>query len=294
MKKYSELNKDRIELFKAIPLAKPFTILLEPTNICNFRCSFCFHNNNKFRSMEKGLMKWGTFQKIVDDLSWWGGDKIKVIRIIGFGEPTLCPRLGEMVEYIKKLAIADRVEMTSNCSLLSSELSKKLVQVELDYLRVSVYPEMHRPRLWPITKKLYKLRQLRGVREKPFIYIKMLDRGEMQENQRFFDTYANLADEIALESPHSWLDGATSSTSICPQPFKMLSIRYNGDVIVCDPDWENHTKVGNALETNIKDIWNGEPLRKFWDMQLEHRRSENASCKVCSFVDNEFYVKDKL
>jgi cyclic pyranopterin phosphate synthase len=141
-----------------------------------------------------------------------------------------------------------------------------------------------------IRKNLEELKQIRGENSKPFIYIKKI---EGEDDQEFLDQYSDLADEIAIEKKHNWLDGKEGD-SVCPQPFKMMSIRYTGDVIVCDPDWENNTKVGNVLETSLKEIWEGPELKAFWKMQLEHRRRENKSCRTCTFVDNEFYVKDKL
>ena len=73
----------------------------------------------------------------------------------------------------------------------------------------------------------------------------------------------------------------------------MLSIRQNGDVIVCDPDWVNNTKVGNAFEESLEEIWHGKKLKEFWKMQIEGRRWENESCRQCTFL-NEKYVLDNI
>ena len=121
--------------------------------------------------------------------------------------------------------------------------------------------------------------------------------GDEVENTAFFDTYRPVADEVALEKPHSWLSGdgrEWEKRKICPQPFKMLSIRWNGDVIVCDPDWPGHTKVGNALNNSIEEIWHSKKLRDFWLMQAEGRRMENESCRNCSFVLSESYALDDI
>jgi radical SAM protein with 4Fe4S-binding SPASM domain len=310
MKTYSQLNKERIDLSKAIPLKKPFTILFEPASTCNFRCIYCYYGKPDFH-MEKGLMGLEDFKNIADDLAAWEGDKIKVIRLIGFGEPFLNKNTPKMVEYLKQLDIAERIEITSNCSLLTPTISQQLIDAELDYLRCSIYgasqkrhAEITRSKitLESILFNILDLMCLRGSKEKPFVYVKMLANG-IEENNNFIELFENIVDEVALEPPHKWLEESLRPTiyrlqhppdSICPQPFKMLSIRYDGDVIVCDPDWQNNTKVGNALEDSIKDIWNGENLKAFWKMQLEHRRFENESCKYCSFVNNDFYIKDEL
>jgi hypothetical protein len=39
MIKYTELKStNRQNLMEVLPLAKPFTVLIEPSSLCNFRC----------------------------------------------------------------------------------------------------------------------------------------------------------------------------------------------------------------------------------------------------------------
>jgi hypothetical protein len=57
-------------------------------------------------------MKLKDFRKIADDLASWGGGKLKVIRIIGFGEPLINRDTPRMVDYLKELDIAERIEIT--------------------------------------------------------------------------------------------------------------------------------------------------------------------------------------
>jgi len=283
MKTYSQLSKDRIDLRKAIPLKQPLALLFEPANLCNMKCPFCYYSDPEFTP--GGLMKWAEFKQIFYDLHDWCAEttyKFKVIRFIGFGEPLINKYTPNMVKEVRP--ITQRTEITTNGTLLTPWLSELLIDAELDYLRVSIYNQ-------DVTENLKVLKRLRGDKEYPFIYVKAFDEEKLEP-------YKDIADEVALEGRHFWLNdqlgAGVSPPSVCPQPFKMLSIRYNGDVIVCDPDWKNNTKVGNALETSIKDIWEGEKLKKFQFMQLLHRRYENASCQTCSFVYNDSYVKDRL
>lgn len=310
-KKYSELKNDRIDLGRAIPMKKPFTVLFEPASLCNFRCVYCYYNNpDVYAYMPKGLMKFEDFKKIADDLAAWEGEKIKVIRIIGFGEPLINRKTSDMVQYLRQLAVADRLEITSNGSLLSPEIGRRLIGAGLDYLRISVYAasqDRHESitgskiMLDMIKNNVAELRRLRDEqkKDKPFIYVKMLDSFDETENRRFINQYKNIADEVSLEKPHRWLKHdpsvrETEERSVCPQPFKMLSIRCNGDVIVCDPDWKNNTKVGNAFVDPLEKIWNGKALHDFWKMQLEKRRWENESCRHCTFLSSRDYVLDDL
>ena len=46
MKKYSELRSNgRKDLTEIVPLNKPYTIAIDPSSICNFRCKCCPQGN---------------------------------------------------------------------------------------------------------------------------------------------------------------------------------------------------------------------------------------------------------
>lgn len=308
VEKYSRLKVKRISLRDAIPLAKPFTLLFDPASVCNFKCVCCFHNEPDICSyLSKGLMKFEDFRKIADDLAAWEGDRLKVIRIIGFGEPLLNPDTPRMVKYLKRLDVAERIEITTNASLLRPALSRQLIDSGLDYIRCSIY-SVNQKRHEALTQNgisieriknnIAALKELRGSARasKPFIYVKMLESQDESENTLFLKEYSAVADEAALEKPHQWLSNTdTSGTkmrSICPQPFKMLSIHFDGSVILCDPDWKGNTCVGNALSEKLSSIWGGAKMREFWKMQLENRRHENESCRNCSFLVDEYAIDD--
>lgn len=326
---YSQLRQQRQNLREVIPLKKPFTVLFDPSSICNFRCVQCFQSApGASRRLKKGMMKVDHLIKIVDDFKGWAGPKIKVIRFIGFGEPLLNKDFPEMLRVATQARIAERIEITSNGSLLTPGLSEKLVECGLDYLRVSVYSPYqekheavtHNPiDISVIHENLLHLQRIKQARksEKPFVYVKMLDSFDQSENEAFFARYSDVADEILIEKPHNWLDmpdkdflqdlykgkkqevvdaidyGATLK-HVCPQPFKMMSIRFNGDVIVCDPDWLNNTKVGNALEESVKEIWNGKAMFEFRRMQIEGRRQDNPSCRACNTFLTDHYTVDNI
>jgi radical SAM protein with 4Fe4S-binding SPASM domain len=306
--KYSHLKKQRISLRDAIPLAKPFTVLFEPASVCNFKCVCCFHSEPDIEShLPKGLMKFDDFKKIADDLWAWNGDRLKVIRIIGFGEPLINPNTPRMVKYLKKRDVAERVEITTNASLLTPKRARQLIESGLDYIRCSIYSvDQNRHRaltqnpmnINKIKENIAGLKALRRTMgaDNPFIYVKMIESRNHQENMQFLKTYSAVADEAALEKPHQWLSKTnhplSNGRSVCPQPFKMLSIHFDGSVILCDPDWKGNTCVGNALAEKISDIWGGAKIRAFWRMQLEKRRHENNSCRNCSFLVDDYVIDD--
>ena len=69
-------------------------------------------------------MRFDDFTKIVDDLAAWPGERIKVIRIIGFGEPLANRETPRMIAYLKERNVAERIEMTTNASLLTEDMAE--------------------------------------------------------------------------------------------------------------------------------------------------------------------------
>ena len=53
--KYSQLSESRVDLKNAIPLKRPFTILIEPANICNLKCPLCATGSGTLKR-DKGMI----------------------------------------------------------------------------------------------------------------------------------------------------------------------------------------------------------------------------------------------
>lgn len=76
VKSYAELRSDpRAKLADRAPLFKPFTIYVEPTNVCNFECSFCPQGlgDYKERSGYDQHMPLYLFRKVIDEIISFGG-----------------------------------------------------------------------------------------------------------------------------------------------------------------------------------------------------------------------------
>ena len=89
--------------FKNLPkkmelLNVPIHLLIEPVSACNLRCIMCFQIDESFTSNNNfmGNMDIVLFKKIIDEAAEGG---TKAITLASRGEPTLHPKLGEMLEY---------------------------------------------------------------------------------------------------------------------------------------------------------------------------------------------------
>lgn len=135
-------DENRIPLYENVPLKVPFSIALGISDYCNFRCRYCFHSTDMGDGFKPQML---SLQQFVDRISQIeellannGLERIRILSICGAGEPLTNKQLPEMVRYIKERKIADRIEITTNGSLLTHELSDSLIEAGLTRLLISV------------------------------------------------------------------------------------------------------------------------------------------------------------
>jgi radical SAM protein with 4Fe4S-binding SPASM domain len=272
-------------------------------------------------------MDFTLFEHIVRQTRDWGGAPLKVLKLSLYGEPLMNRAFGRMLALAKESEIAERVETTTNASLLTPELCEGIVKGGLDYMRVSIYSpledkhaEITGARITP-SEIHRKLQMLQEIKERlnsktPFVAVKMLDMYS-GENNVFRDSFSDVADEIYLDKPHNWVGSSEknfisalyedaadaakkgsmddfSDVKSCCVSFYTLSVRNNGDVAPCCVDYAGGTNVGNILETPLKDLWQGDAMRKFWQMQLLGENHRNPSCGSCELYKSSYYSKDNV
>lgn len=116
-------------------LRKPVThlskVYIEPTNRCNLECRTCLRN---VWDEPSGEMSSATFARIIEGLRSFSPPP--TVFFGGFGEPLSHPGIVEMVARVKALGIT--VELITNGTLLTQELSLRLIGAGLDMLWVSL------------------------------------------------------------------------------------------------------------------------------------------------------------
>lgn len=299
---YAKLREQsRIDLAENSPLPAPLVVYVEPTNVCNFRCTMCPESLPDYRDKAgyHETMDLNTYEKVLFQVREFG--LIKSLKLYDEGEPLLNKDIVEMIR--KGTQVADRVEVTTNASLLTPGMSWLLVASGLQYLRVSIYGmgDAHDTstgqRRWTpsmIWKNVATLRALRdkAAQKHPFIHAQLLtsDPAEVQEFRKWYHV---TADGTSIEGLHNW--GSTSLVNIgaptvspkkaCPAPFYSLVVKANGDIVPCCVDWRNTLKLGNVNETTLKQAWNGDKMQ---ELRLDHLRGERShyvACADCTYID---------
>lgn len=320
-KNFTIITKNKRRILKdMLPLGKPLAVFIEPTNFCNFRCTPCAHGQEKNRNDLKPFrhIDMDLYKKMIYELRDWDGERLSLLRLTALGEPLLHPDICEMIKIAKEADVTEKIDLFSNGSLLTEDICEKFVEYGLDAIRFSIYSvldERHKEvtrndvdinKIRDNIAMLRKIRDSKGV-TKPYIFVKMFDTYS-SENDKFIDMYKDIADEVGFEKVHdatkyndSDLIGAYYKNSddaqrtrdefekslnnlkSCSRPFMALVICSGGDVVMCTHDAPRATKVGNANEKSLMEIWNSKELFEFRKMHLTGNKHENILCKNCEW-----------
>ncbi len=298
-------NRTRLET--VIPLKTPYTITIEPTNLCNLRCVFCYQHNKtamKEAELQMGYMDFDLYKKTIDGMKNFP-QKVKKLKFGGFGEPLLHPEFPKMIEYAKRCGVAEKIDLFTNGLLLTKQKSLDLVNAGLDWMNVSVngisaedYQKNCNATI-NMEQFLSELSYLYDNRKQLFVYVKLGDNGYTdQQKQQFYNMFGDICDEIYIEpiAQNVWVDidshsennetdiagNAVAYRHVCTMIFTSLILTSNGQAVACCADWKKKYVIGDVREQSIQEIWNGEPLRKLRVINLLKQRNQYDLCKDCN------------
>lgn len=306
------MNLKRVELGTVLPLDTPFSVYIYPIYSCNFKCGYCIRSLSSDELTKKGLnnkiMTLETFKQVTENLKLFPR-RIKSIQFSGYGEPLLHPQIAEMVKILKKANVAERVEIITNASVLTHELSDALIDAGLDRLRVSIqglncekYKEIAKVDI-KIDDIVEKLEYFCVNKKHTDVYVKTVDVAldTPSDEQLFHEMFKNACDESRIEYVHPShknvdyskyeLNGDMNQhgnyrkpTRICPMPFYLMCISPDGDVLPCCSS-TIPLSYGNIKEKSLKELWNSSVRNKFL-IQILSDMNKISTCSECCIYSN--------
>jgi len=310
-------STDRVVLKKAVPLDTPFTLIIAPTHVCNLTCKYCIQAiwKEKKQIEKRPFIQLSLVEKVVEEAKGFP-HRIKDVSLTSLGEPLLHKNLPDIVKILKNADITDRVQFFTNGTLLTRELSSKLIDAGLDEIRFS---------LQGLNNKKYKdvtnadvdfnniVKNIRFFYENKGdckMYIKIADIALDNEDKMFYDIFGDICDRIYIEKiiplfkgvSYSFLNEANAENkyaehhlnyNVCPNCFYTLTVLPNGNVLPCcnlyDPP------IGDAYKENIVDIWNGEKRKSVLLHQLRNETDVNCiDCYVPNNQQSSDYLDDAI
>lgn len=309
-KKFTTYQK-RKKLAEMLPLETPLSIHVCPSTYCNFKCHYCIHSVSEGDFLDNGFkkqfMSMEVFEKLMKQLKGFPG-KLKLLNFAYLGEPLLNANIAEMVKMAKQYDIAESVEIVSNASMLTHELSEKLVEGGLSRLRISIqgitekeYEDISKykiqyERLLNEVKYLYEISRNTCTK----IYIKAVDAvlDSEEKKKQFIESWGTVCDNLNIESlvpltnkcdisdmkqefEIGYFGNRIYETKICSQVFYTMILLPNGVVIPCCTMGKPPEFLGNIQDTNISDIWKSKKLHKLRERMLQEGYKSFKSCNGC-------------
>ncbi len=85
-------------------------------------------------------------------------------------------------------------------------------------------------------------------------------------------------------------DKDSGSYFLCPYPWTSLSVSSNGDVVACCRDLQHKSVLGNLLRQSLDEIWNGAEMTRMRRMLRDKRPDQVYACAGCDMP----YDSDKF
>ena len=111
------------------PLVPPDTLQISVTSRCNLRCEMCYAYKDANQSEELTLEE---IKDVIRQCKEWG---VKEINLCG-GEPLISEIIFEIIDFAKASGL--KVILTTNGTLITENLARKLIQSKIDIITISV------------------------------------------------------------------------------------------------------------------------------------------------------------
>jgi len=267
-------------------------VRIETTNICNAHCVTCPREK---LTREITTMPYYQFEEIVWQVYYMGA---KTISLFGFGEPLADSELPEKVALCSMIGLDTYI--ATNASLLTEELSGKLLRAGLKHIRFSVngvgenYEKFHRGLKWnevshnigefmKINDCLFKHRCEVTVTAIP-MFGETVD--ELVERWEPGGSVPMRIDHLEVWKPHNWTDGrkyrkVDRRLRTCGRPETgPIQVNADGSMMVCCFDYDAKMTIGNVGKNTVKDILEGKQLER---IRTAHREGDltGLPCETC-------------
>jgi len=300
--------RNRVPLEDFIPLEVPWVIFVDPSDVCNFKCKFCPTGDIKLmKSVGRSLdtMYFTLYKKIVDDICEFE-KPIKVLRLYKDGEPLLNPWFVDMVRYAKVKGCSEKIDTTTNASMLNPKRNIDIIDAGLDRINISIegvnekqYLDFSGVRI-NFDNLVENISHFYDNRKDCEMIIKI--NGDLisdDDKNKFYEIFGDIADGIFIEhTMDCWYDfdmkdikqneevgiygQPIKEVMVCPYPFYSFSINSDGTASLCFLDWARKLIIGDVKKESVKDIWNGGVLLTYQEHFLLKRREGHPICRNCS------------
>lgn len=277
-----------------IVIALPWTLKLEMTHGCNLACPFCPVSvmpelQKRYTFMSPEMCDLATRQAAQMRDKWR-------IELTLFGEPTMNPKLPELLGIMRRNLPKAQIALFSNSVSLRRrpKLIRELLDAGANFLcmegydgtdaanraaaeaagetDIALFSEFSAYRYHPRGNTLRKVLLVEDINSTP---------GDRAVKSRVLHTNAGNANADYLQS----LGVKTAMRpTYCKRPVVECVVMHDGRVLLCCHDWKQEYVLGTiSTRTTLTDVWFGERHRKALRELGRKNRAFAAPCNKCDY-----------
>lgn len=289
---------------------RPINITLEPTNLCNLECPVC-ETGAAILERKQGHMSLEHFKTIIDKVA----ASVNTLQFYFMGEPFINKQAYDMIRYAKDRGIPF-ITTCTNGDIVNPE---KLVECGIDEVSFQIggmTQETHETyrinsNIERVFKNMRETIRIKNERKAKmwvvcgFILMKHNEHEVplFEETMRqwgvnhswVIDPCVRTIEQgkkmLPTDKNHWFYDPPSFDRGIlrpkllmdneCPWIYHNMSIQVNGDVVPCCRDNQGTEIMGNLLNQNLDEIWNGNPYINF-RKRLHEDQGKVKICRLCS------------
>jgi radical SAM protein with 4Fe4S-binding SPASM domain len=195
----------------------------------------------------------------------------------------------DFVEYMQALKKFKTVQLATNGDYLN-RVNQQAILNNISFLSIS----LHDYRLPNRTNYLPFLKECRdkGLTTQVSILETLLTDAKRKQFKRMWLKHVN---RVRIYKEHSVngfgsMNGTETPHGIaCNKPMEDMVIYWDGNVGLCNHDWNNSTLLGNIILNSISDVWSNHHYFTIRQLHQNGARHKVASCQSCSFQSNQIY-----
>ncbi len=269
----------------------PPCIQIEPVSFCNYKCSFCFQNNEYFSSAEgKGVMPLALFKDIVDQID----GNVKIVNMASRGEPLICKEIDKMLEYCSGKFLS--LKLNTNASLLDEKKSHAILSGGVNTIAFSIdsadksgYEKLRKggnfEKVFGNIRKFHEIHERHYPDKKIIVRISGVKVDDSQKMADMVKVWGEFVDQISFVKYNPWENVYESEknnhVNPCSDLWRRCFVWHNGVVNPCDTEFKSSLAVGNVKEDALSNIWTGEKYEYLRRSHLCGHRAQLDACSRC-------------
>lgn len=280
----------------------PDQVYIELTNACNARCTTCATPQMQ---RPRRIMSFDLFRKIVDECA---EHRAKKILPFLHGESFLVPEILDYFAYIRDKAPSSHLNVTTNGSRLSREITEKILRDDLlDSMIVSIdggnKETFEKIRLGLDYDQvrdnvLYFIRRRNDLgKRKPHVSVAMVTTPENKHTRAELREAWKEADQVRFSVWFNWAGQISKETefqhkqNFCERLFHYMTILADGKVALCCFDSEGEHIMGDTNTTPLIDIWRSPEFVRLRQLLYQRQFAQLPLCARCDFINQPAWAQ---